>query len=284
MDRTAELPATALVLAGRRPEGDPLAAAHGVSHKALIPVAGEPMIGRVLGAIEAAGVFGQIAICIDDPDAVKGVPAVEALRSQGRLQMLPAGRSPAASVIACLEQLGGAGLRGPGAGPTLVTTGDHPLLNGEILRDFWRQAREPAGADLAVGVVSESVVRARFPAVNRTFLPLKGMRVTGANLFAFLGPEALAFARFWLRAEAHRKRPLRLLAPFGPVTLLLFALRRLDLAAAFARGSRVVGAEVRPVALAHPGAALDVDREEHLALAQEILGGEDPAGSFTHPS
>ena len=46
----------ALVLAGARPEADPVAAYAGVSHKALIPLGGEPLLARVVAALTAAGV------------------------------------------------------------------------------------------------------------------------------------------------------------------------------------------------------------------------------------
>ena len=42
---------TALVLAGQRRGTDPMAAAAGLSHKALLPVAGVPMLLRVLAAL-----------------------------------------------------------------------------------------------------------------------------------------------------------------------------------------------------------------------------------------
>ena len=44
---------TAVVLAGSRREGDPLAAAAGVSHKALIPVGEVPMLQRVVSTLAA---------------------------------------------------------------------------------------------------------------------------------------------------------------------------------------------------------------------------------------
>ena len=53
---------TALVLAGSRREGDPLAASAGVSHKALIPVAGQPMLERVVSALAAVPRIGRILI------------------------------------------------------------------------------------------------------------------------------------------------------------------------------------------------------------------------------
>ena len=65
---------SALVLAGRRGPRDPLALASGVSHKALIPIAGSPMLLRVLQTLEAARSVAGCRVCIDDPAALAHGP------------------------------------------------------------------------------------------------------------------------------------------------------------------------------------------------------------------
>jgi hypothetical protein len=170
--------------------------------------------------------------------------------------------------------------RAPDAFPFLVTTADHALLSGAILEHFLA-ASEASGAQLLVGLVARETVEARFPGTRRTWLRFRGGAYSGANLFAFLTPEALRAARFWRRAESFRKRPWRLVAAFGPVSLALFALGRLDLDAALARASRAMGARVAALALPFAEAAVDVDRPEDLALAESVLAG---AQSSREPS
>ncbi len=63
---------TALVLAGTRPGGDPLAAYAGVSHKALIEVGGRAMLERVLLALDGARCVKRIVVAIDRPDVLAG--------------------------------------------------------------------------------------------------------------------------------------------------------------------------------------------------------------------
>ena len=58
---------TTLVLAGRRGPTDPVAQAAGCSHKALVPIAGVPMLVRVLRELRAVPHVKQIAVSIDDP-------------------------------------------------------------------------------------------------------------------------------------------------------------------------------------------------------------------------
>ena len=53
----------AIVLAGVRPTGDPVAEAAGVPCKAFIPVGGKPMVLRVLDALEASPKIKTRILC-----------------------------------------------------------------------------------------------------------------------------------------------------------------------------------------------------------------------------
>jgi hypothetical protein len=154
-----------------------------------------------------------------------------------------------------------------------VTTADHALLSPEIVARFVADA-DATGADLAFGLVSETVIRARFPGTKRTYLRFRDGGYSGANLFLFRTPRARQAAAFWVRAERLRKRPWRLVAVFGPLSLALFLLRRLDLDQALARASRAIGARVAAVRLPFPEAAVDVDKPADLALARELAAAD----------
>ena len=57
----------AVILAGSRPGApDPLAAAAGVAHKALIVLQGDTLLARVAAALRAAG-LERIAVSASDP-------------------------------------------------------------------------------------------------------------------------------------------------------------------------------------------------------------------------
>ncbi|MFN7159467.1 MAG: spore coat biosynthesis protein F, partial [Erythrobacter cryptus] len=76
--------ASAIVLAGRRDGAlDPLAAAHGVADKCLVPVLGTPCIEHVLAALAAAPEIGQIVVSINDPAILAGLPMAERLMGEG---------------------------------------------------------------------------------------------------------------------------------------------------------------------------------------------------------
>ena len=257
-----------LVLAGRRGPEDPLSKQSGLSHRALLPVAGVPMLVRVLRTLESCPSVGALRLSIDSPDVLAGVPALAEALDAGRLGLHQSLESPSTSVADALGDLE--------AGPTLVTTADHALLSPEMVEHFAAQARE-SDADALLGVVARSVLQAAYPDSPRTYVPLRGEAWSGSNLFAFRTPSARRAAEFWIRAEQYRKQPWRMLGAVGPRALTGFALGRLDLEAACEQLSRACGCRVRAVPLPFPEAAIDVDRPEDVELATRILAAREGA-------
>lgn len=256
-------PLTALLLAGRREGRDDLARTAGYSHKAIITVAGVSLIARVLDSLRAAARIGKVVISIDDASALRNVDAAVGLAVHASRA------SPAASVADYLRTR-------PEVGPVLVTTADHALLSADILAYFCGEAGD-IEADVVVGVVTESVFRARYPESRRTFITLEGERLCGANLFLLWSPAAARAVHFWERAGQFRKRPWRLASLFGVWNLLRFACGRLDRRTAIDRVSRVIGARVEVVELPFAEAAIDVDTPHDLETVERTLAARDRA-------
>ena len=256
----------ALVLAGRRAAVDPVAGAAGVTHKALAPVAGIPMALRVIEALAKAGAVETIGVsCADRALVVELASLAERAGIHVAIEHEQSAHSPAASVAAFVRSLS------PDE-TALVTTADHPLLTGEIVSCFLREALA-RDADLVAGVVAESVYRRRFPEGPRTFIRLSDCAVSGANLFLVRAPGAARIADFWLRLEGVRKQPWRLVSHFGASTLLRFLGGWLTIGQAEKEVSRRVGASVGVVLLPFAEAALDVDRPSDLERVESVLHG-----------
>jgi len=237
----------------------------------MLEVGGAPMLLRVVRALRASPGIGGVTVSIDDPRALDDVPELKAAHAAGDLRVHRSLDSPSRSVADALA----------GCAPDealLVTTADHALLTPDIVEHFIAAAAR-SEADLLVGVVSRSLLDARYPETTRTYLRLRGEAWTGANLFCFRTGRARRAAGFWVRAERQRKRPWRLAWAFGPTALILFLLRRLDLDAALERASRAIGARIRAVPLPFPEAAIDVDRVTDLVLAERILAEREVRAS-----
>ncbi len=250
---------TVIVLAGSRGADDPVARAAGVAHKCQAPVAGTPMILRVLSALANSAAAGNIAVSLDDAAILEGMVDTAALG----IICLDAGPSPGASVLAAAEALGR-------PLPVLVTTADHALLTADMVDEFCRGALE-ADADIVAGLAGEQAVRERFPDTKRTFLKFRDGGYSGCNLFAITGEAGFRAVEFWATVEGQRKRPWRLAGALGLGTLLAYLFGRLTLEDALARLSERTGAQAKAVILPWPEAAVDVDTADDLALAEEFL-------------
>jgi 2-phospho-L-lactate guanylyltransferase (CobY/MobA/RfbA family) len=229
------------------------------------------MLIRVIRALRASSSVDRITVSIDDPDAFEAVPELRKLEACGEIAQHSSLSSPSRSVHDALNDR----LLGD---RVLVTTADHALLTPQIV-DHFAACAEQSDADMTVGVVAESVIRASYPSTTRTYLRFRDGGYSGANLFAFRSQQALRAAEFWVRAEAFRKQPWRLASAFGPTTLLLFALRRLELEEALERASRRIGCSIRAVPLPFAEAAIDVDRPSDLELVSEILAARGETAS-----
>ncbi len=263
---TAETPA--LVLAGdRRGEADPVAVRAGVRHKCLAPVAGTPMLCRVVGTLASMPRIGTIHVALSDPAILDRTACLREVARTGRLRAAPAAASVARSVADLFAETGP---------PLLVTTADHPLLTVAMVEGFLDLADREA-ADLVAGLVAEETIRKRLPDTRRTFLRFRDRAFSGANLFLLAGPGAAAILAFWERVERDRKRPWRIARALGPGLLLAYLLRRLTLDAAMERASRRIGGRARAVVLPFAEAAVDVDRPADLELVERLLARREAA-------
>lgn len=255
---------SAIVLAGNRAEGDPLAAHFGAPMKALIEIDGEPMIAHVLRTLLRTPSIGRILIISHQPELLKG-GALEWIAGEPR--------------IACTMSRGGiaeslshaVGTR-EAPWPVLITTADHPLLTTEIVEYF---IRESSLSDASIGVVARGVLLERYPQNRRTWLHFGGGDYTGANLFAVRTDCAAGGLKILASVEGDRKRQLKLLWRFGPLLALGAATRTLSIQETVKRGGRRLGIDLIAVPIPFAEAGIDVDRPEDHSLAGRIMAGRN---------
>ena len=264
---------TALVLAGQRSADDPVARAAGVCCKALAPVAGRPMVLRVLDALAASAHVGRRVLCGPAWPALETSPELLAGLEAGAWDWLEPEETPSTSALVALRAL-------PEAVPVLLTTADHALLRPEIV-DYFCAGALAAGVDLAAGLARYQEVMAAFPGMGRTALRFRDDTYCGCNLYAFLSPGAHHAAAFWRRVEQERKRPWRLIQAIGWYSVVRYLLGRLTLAEALDRLSVRLQARVGHVLLPFPEAAVDVDKLSDWEYVQRLAAavGTGPAAS-----
>lgn len=239
--------------------------AKGLPHKALVPVAGVPMLERVIGTLFASAGIEHVILLADPALAGHGFgPALTKEIDDGRITLANPENSPSASVARVLQAM-----PADAAFPLLMTTADHPLLTPSMVEHFCKEA--PHDADLTIGLAEAGVIGARYPETVRTFYRFQGRGYSGCNLFLLNTQKARLAVEFWQHMERHRKRPWRLIAAVGVLPLLRFALGRLSLESALDHLSTRVNARIAMVAMPFAEAAIDVDKPGDLDLAEAIL-------------
>jgi GTP:adenosylcobinamide-phosphate guanylyltransferase len=252
---------TALVLAGQRPGVDRLAAHFGREAKALIPVAGEPMLTRVLRALADTPQIARIIVLAQDAPGLLEDPSLAWTRHDPRIVARVSGRTISGSVLDAVED--------PVVGlPVLVTTADNVMLTPATVAEF---VSGTGRSDVSVAFVGRGNLESAVGPNKRTWLTFSDGAFTGANLFALTGPSSFNALKFWEKVEADRKSVLRLAAHFGPVLMVRLLLRRMGLGAALAAAGAKLGASVAPVVLSDGRMGVDVDKPEDHALAERLL-------------
>ena len=257
---------TALLLAGDRGGVDEVAQLSGVSCKALAPLAGVPMIMRVLDALQASARIHSFVLCGPGPDAVESCPQLREFINQDTVTWIPASDSLSGSVQAGLARIDPAAL-------VLITTADHTLLDDAILNYFLEKAVDSI-AGVNVGLVDYGRIEAAYPGVRRTVLKFSEGGYCGCNLYALDGARSRDIISLWQRAQAHRKRPWRMaLTLFGFGALARYACGRLSLHQTRQAVLKSTGIAVDFIEIPYAHAGIDVDTPADLELAEKILTG-----------
>lgn len=258
-------PFTVILLAGDRP-GDVLAQRSPGQRKALLLLHGRPMILYVLDTLLAARRVGGIVVVANRVAEIENNPDLKAFVADhaARVSFREGAGSPATSVLKTMDDL-------QFEGPVLVTTADNPLLTATTLDEFYDGVHAGEVVDAAVGLARESDIRQAFPHVKRTYIRLGGEGYSGCNLFALTASGGPKAAQAWSQVEGRRKKPWQLVLHFGVWTLIRAVTGFLDLDGALRAVSRAMGLKAKAVVLSDPVASMDVDRPDHIPMAESVL-------------
>lgn len=247
----------AIVIAGGipKPEEPLYQYTQGIS-KALIDIAGKPMIQWVLEALGAAQNVENIVLI--------GLSAEAQLTCQKPIVYVDNQGSMLANIVAGVHKV----LEiNPQAEYVLSVSSDIPAITAEMVDWLVATALETRH-DIYYGIVTRQVMEARFPGANRTFTKFSDMHVCGADMHIahksmVTDPDHL---RMWEDLIGKRKSPLKQAASIGFSTLFLLLLKRLSLNGAIERISQRLNITGRPIIWEYAEPAMDVDKPHQLEL------------------
>ncbi|MGY6554490.1 MAG: NTP transferase domain-containing protein [Wenzhouxiangella sp.] len=263
MNSAREAKIDVILLAGDRGPDDPLARRAGVIGKALVPVAGRPLLETVLRVLLSWPKLGRIILVAPaHADYAAIVARVAAHRADALVCI-----EPAASISASVQ----AGIAASQGDWRLVLTADHALLDTAWLDALLAQTQAEEDTEILVGLADWHRVMARFPGSRRTRYRFRDYAICGTNLFAMREPGASRLLKVWREVEQQRKKPWRIISLLGWHNLAAYLAGRLRLDDAFAALSRRLAIPIRPLLLDDPLTAVDVDSLADHALVEQVL-------------
>ena len=250
----------ALVTAGGVPKPEePLYQYTRGQSKALVDVAGKPMIQWVLDALGGSAKIDRVVVV--------GVDESSGITCSKPLALLPNSGSMISNIkegTKKIEELN------PNSKYVLVASSDIPAITPEMV-DWTIDTALQTQDDLYYNVVTRPVMEARFPGSNRTYTKLRGMELAGGDMNVVANWTVTANEKLWERIEDARKSPLKQAALIGFDTLFLVLFRLVDLEAAAKQVSRRLGVKGRGLLCPYAEVAMDVDKPHQLEILRADL-------------
>jgi molybdopterin-guanine dinucleotide biosynthesis protein A len=251
----------AIVTAGGIPlPEDPLYSYTQGHSKAMLDVAGKPMIQWVLDALAGAKDVDQIVVIgLTEKSGLSCAKPISYISNQG---------SMLANVLAGIAKVQEFK---PDADYVLLVSSDIPGLKPEMV-DWLVETAMETQDDIYYGVVPRAVMESTFPNSKRTYTKLKDIELCGADLnIAHVRLAGEEYLDMWERLIGNRKSPMRQAATVGFGTLVLLATRQITLDDAVNRVCKRIGIKGRAILWGHAEAGMDVDKPHQLEILREFL-------------
>ena len=251
----------AIVTAGGIPlPEEPLYEATRGTPKALVDVAGKPMVQWVLDALtESTSVDNVIIVGLTEKSGLKCGKKMYYVPNQGKMvENLQAGARKVLEINDKAEY-------------AVLVASDIPAITGEMV-DWVVNTTLEIRLDIYYNVIQREVMEKRFPGSKRTWTKLKDMQVCGGDLnVARLSLLTTDETDMWEKITASRKSPFKQAALIGFDTAFLLLIGRLTLQKAETNIMNRLNITGKAVVCPYAEVGMDVDKPHQLEIMREDL-------------
>jgi GTP:adenosylcobinamide-phosphate guanylyltransferase len=239
----------ALISAGGIPNPDePLFPLTQGQPKALLKIAGKPIVQWVLDAVSAAANIDQIVLV--------GLAESDGLKSPKPIRYLPNQGSLLDNMVAGAHEV----LRlNPEARYVLSVSSDVPAVTPEMV-EWIVETAEKSNDDFYYTVITREAMEKRYPDSRRSYLRLKDLELCGGDINVFRASLVNRQDDLAHKIIESRKSPFKQAAMIGFDSLLLLLLRRLTLDEAVKRVCKRFDLTGQAVVCPYPEIGMDVDK------------------------
>lgn len=250
----------AVVMAGGTPApGEPLYPYTQGRPKAMLEIAGKPMIQWVLDALcDSESIQRVVLVGLEDETGLTCDKLVARLKSAGDL--LPNIRIGVEELVKNHADVGHVAL----------VSSDIPGITSEHV-DWMVNTAMQTDHDIYYGAITREVMEARYPDSKRSFIHLRDMDVCGGDLNIARAALVNENQELWTRIIAARKNALKQAALLGYDTLLLLLLRMITLEGAVKKVTKRLKVTGRVLLTPYAELGMDVDKPHQLELMQSDL-------------
>ncbi len=252
----------AIVTAGGVPEpGEPLYEYTQGAHKAMLDVAGKPMIQWVLDALcESQKIRTIVMIGLSEASGLKCEKLGAFLPNQG--SMLNNIRTGVKKILELQ----------PDAEHVMLVSSDVPSIKAEMI-DWIVDTCMLTDDDIYYNVIMKEVMEKRFPLSKRSYTNLKDMAVCGGDINVIRASLVTSEDEIWDHLIGARKNVLKQAAIIGFDTLFLLLLRRITIDDAVKKVAKRLNVTGKAVICPYAEVGMDIDKPHQLEILRQDLAG-----------
>jgi NDP-sugar pyrophosphorylase family protein len=250
----------AIVTAGGIPQPDELLYPYtqGIA-KAMLDIAGKPMIQWVLDALSASQKVESVVLIglTADSGVTCSKPVTYIPNQGGMLENIIGGIKKVIELHPDMHHV-------------LLVSSDIPAITGEMV-DWVIDSAMQTDEDVYYNVVRRDVMEARFPGSKRSYTRLKDIELCGGDMNVVRTAMVTREQETFDKLIAARKNVFKQAALIGYDTLLLLVLRAITLVGAIKKVTRRLNLTGRAIVCPYAEVAMDVDKPHQLEIMRADL-------------
>ncbi len=222
--------------------------------KALLDVAGKPMVQWVLDALSSAEKINNVIMIglTEDCGVTCAKPLVYMENQGGMLSNILAGVNKALELNAETKHV-------------LIVSSDIPGITSEMV-DWVIEAALQNDEDIYYNLIERRVMEARYPGSKRSFTKLKDVEVCGGDMNVVSTATVKKDRLIWNKLIETRKNVFKQAALIGYDTLFLLVTRLITLNQAIERVCRKLNIRGRAILCPYAEVGMDVDKPNQLEM------------------
>lgn len=227
--------------------------------KALLSVAGKPMIQWVINALNESDAITNVIIT--------GLPPFTEIISRHPLTILPSQGDIVNNIRAGVDEIH---RTEPDVDKTLLISSDIPAIHPEMVNWMVKIVKD-TDADIYYNVISRQVMESSFPGSKRTYTRFKEVEVCGGDLNAMRLSLLTSDNPFFHQIIDSRKNPFKQASLFGFDILFLLLLNQLTLQEAEKKISERLKAKGSVILCPFAEIGMDIDKPNQFEMVQNYM-------------